>query len=95
LLRAAAAGARDCGARPVLDAAVAALADRGERPEPVLHKHVSAGRLTGRERQVLDLTAAGLDVHQVAERLFLTPGTVHVALATAAAKTAGADDVLK
>lgn len=89
LLRAATAMARDCGARPVLDAAVAALADRGARPEPVLDKHVSAARLTGRERQVLDLTAAGLDVHQVAERLFLTPGTVHEVLAAAVAKTRG------
>ncbi|HYN71129.1 MAG TPA: LuxR C-terminal-related transcriptional regulator [Nakamurella sp.] len=95
LLRAAAAWARDCGARLVLDGAVAALADRGERPEPVLDKHVPAVRLTGRERQVLDLTSAGLDVHQVAERLFLTPATVHEVLATAAAKTRGADDALK
>jgi len=92
LLRAAAAGARDCGARPVLDAAVAALADRGTRE---LDGHASPIRLTGRERQVLDLTAAGLDVHQVAERLFLTPGTVHDVLAAAAAKTRGTDGALK
>ena len=91
LLRAAAAGARDCGARPVLDPAVAALADRGG---PELDGHASPIRLTGRERQVLDLTAAGLDVHQVAERLFLTPGTVHDVLATAAAKTRGTDGAL-
>ena len=38
LLRAAAAGGRDCGARPVLDAAVAALADRGERPDRTIRR---------------------------------------------------------
>ena len=30
---------------------------------------------------MLDLTAAGLDIHQVAQRLFLTPGAVHEVLA--------------
>ncbi len=95
LLRAAAAGARDCGARPELDAAVAALSDRGEQPESALNNRPSSVRLTGRERQVLDLSAAGLDVHQVAARLFLTPSRVHQVLADAAGKTRGVDDALK
>jgi DNA-binding SARP family transcriptional activator/tetratricopeptide (TPR) repeat protein len=93
LLRAAAAVGRDCGAAPVLDAAVAALADLGERPEP--DDHGAAARLTGRERRVLDLTTAGLDIRQVAQRLFLTPGAVHEVLTTVAAKTRGHDAALK
>ena len=88
LLRAAAAGAGDCGARPVLDA-------RWPRwPNAASGRFTTTGRpatrLTGRERQVLDLTATGLDVHQVAQRLFLTPGTVHSVLSAATAKIGAA-----
>ena len=36
--------------------------------------------LSRTERQILDLTAAGLDVHEVAQRLFVTPGTVRAVL---------------
>jgi tetratricopeptide (TPR) repeat protein len=93
LLRAAVAAGRDCGAAPVMRAAAAALADRGERPEP--NDDGVAARLTARERKVLDLTAAGLDIRQVAQRLFLTPGTVHGVLAAVAAKTRERDDALK
>jgi DNA-binding NarL/FixJ family response regulator len=32
-------------------------------------------------RRILDLTAAGLGVNEVAQQLFLTPGTVRAALA--------------
>ena len=32
--------------------------------------------LSSTERQILDLTAGGMDVHEVAQRLFVTPGTV-------------------
>lgn len=83
LLRNAAAAARGGGARPVHDRAVAALADRGES---IAADDRGAIRMTTRERHVLDLTAGGLDVHQVAQRLFLTPGTVHETLISAAAK---------
>jgi len=93
LLRAAVAAGRDCGAAPVMRAAAAALVDRGERPEP--NDDGVAARLTARERKVLDLTAAGLDIRQVAQRLFLTPGTVHGVLAAVAAKTGERDDALK
>jgi DNA-binding NarL/FixJ family response regulator len=49
--------------------------------------------MTFREQQVVDLTAAGLDVHEVAHRLFLTPGAVHEVLVAATAKVRqGADD---
>jgi DNA-binding CsgD family transcriptional regulator len=93
LLHAAAAGAGACGARPVVDAAVAAMAERGER---LVRDDRSAGRgLTDRERKVLDLTANGLDVHQVAQRLFLTPGTVHSVLSDARAKTGQQHEALK
>ncbi len=82
LLRQAADAARECGAQPVQERAVAALTDRGES----IVNGERANRMTSRERQVLDLTAGGLDVHQVAQRLFLTPGTVHEALISAAGK---------
>jgi DNA-binding NarL/FixJ family response regulator len=36
--------------------------------------------LTTTQRRILDLTASGLDVRQVAQQLFLTPGTVQAAL---------------
>ena len=71
-----------------VDAARAALAERGQLPERITESD-SGPRLTSRERKVLDLTAAGLDVHQVAQRLFLTPGTVHGVLAAASAKDPG------
>ncbi len=87
LLRAAADGARECAASAVHDRAVAALADRGETPGA---DGRTAVRMTSRERQVLDLTGAGLDVHQVAQRLFLTPGAVREVLVSAAEKAPGA-----
>jgi DNA-binding NarL/FixJ family response regulator len=77
----------------VARAAVAALADRGDSPGP--DDDAATPRLTGRERRVLDLTAAGLDIREVAQRLFLTPGTVHEVLAAAALKSRATDDALK
>ena len=40
-------------------------------------------RVTSRQRRVIDLAATGLDVHEVAQRLFLTPGTVRAVLESA------------
>jgi DNA-binding CsgD family transcriptional regulator len=40
-------------------------------------------RVSARERRVLDLSAAGLDVNEVAQALFLTPGTVRALLEAA------------
>lgn len=84
LLRLAVEGARTCGARGVLRDAASALAERGHRLDCTSETRVG---LTGRQRQVLDLAAAGLDVHQVAQRLFLTPGTVRTILQAASART--------
>lgn len=38
--------------------------------------------LTGRQRRVTELVAAGLGVNEVAQRLFLAPGTVRADLAS-------------
>lgn len=76
LLRCALATARSCGARAVVRDTVAALAQRGER--------AAAGeapvRITNRQRQVTALAASGLDVNEIAQQLFLTPGTVRAVL---------------
>lgn len=80
LLRAAVATARACGARTVLGDAVAALSQRGESTAEV--DEIST-RVTSRQRRVTDLVATGLDVNEVAQRLFLTPGTVRSLLESA------------
>jgi tetratricopeptide (TPR) repeat protein len=73
LLRAALATARACGARAVARDAVTALAQRGES---TTEGEDMPTRITSRQRRVADLAASGLDVNEVAQRLFLTPGTV-------------------
>ena len=55
------------------------MSARGRADEP----HLDGPRLTLTERRVLDLTATGLGVREVAERLFMTPGTVHAVLEAA------------
>ena len=57
--------------------AVTALAQRGHPP---VDPGAAPVGLTGRQRRVADLAAAGLDVNEVAQRLFLTPGTVRAVL---------------
>ena len=76
LLHTALATARECGARAVVREASEALVRRG-RPAEV---DDTPARTTSRQRQVNDLVATGLDVNEVAQRLFLTPGTVRAAL---------------
>ena len=78
LLRSALTAARACGARSVARDAVEALAQRGHRPDDAAAD--APTRLSTRQRRVLDLAAAGLDVNEVAQRLFLTPGTVRAVL---------------
>jgi DNA-binding SARP family transcriptional activator len=78
LLRAALAAARACGARSVAQDAAQELALRGHRPEE--SSDDSGPRLTIRQRRVLELAADGLEVNEVAQRLFLTPGTVRAVL---------------
>jgi DNA-binding SARP family transcriptional activator len=81
LLRAALSTAQACGARGVARDALDELAVRGHRPEdPATGGPV---RVSARERRVLDLSAAGLDVNEVAQALFLTPGTVRALLEAA------------
>ena len=80
LLRSAHVTARACGARLVARDAASALARRGESAADV--DGVPA-RITSRQRRVIELAATGLDVNEVAQRLFLTPGTVRAALESA------------
>jgi DNA-binding CsgD family transcriptional regulator len=77
LLRSALETARACGARAVARDAAEALAERGHAPSD---PGAAPTGLTGRQRRVSDLAAAGLDVNEVAQRLFLTPGTVRALL---------------
>ncbi|HYO39199.1 MAG TPA: BTAD domain-containing putative transcriptional regulator [Nocardioidaceae bacterium] len=80
LLEAALATARACGARALVRDTESALAERGES----CSEAVDVGtRITSRQRRVIELAATGLDVHDVAQRLFLTPGTVRAVLESA------------
>ena len=78
LLQAALAAAGACGARAVARAAAEELTRRGARPDD--SAFTPGTRLTSRQRRVLDLANEGLDVNEVAQRLFLTPGTVRAVL---------------
>ncbi len=80
LLRTALATARACGAAAVAREAVAALAERGEQ---ATGRDDVPTRVTSRQRRVAELAASGLDVNEVAQRLFLTPGTVRAVLDSA------------
>jgi ATP/maltotriose-dependent transcriptional regulator MalT len=76
LLQAALATARSCGARAVVRDTTSALGQLGETTEA----DDPPTRVTSRQRRVADLAATGLDVNEVAQRLFLTPGTVRAEL---------------
>ena len=79
LLRAAVARARRCGAQRVFADACGALKRRGEAVDDEACDDPAPVSLT--VRRILDLAGTGLGVHEVAQRLFLTPGTVRAALA--------------
>jgi tetratricopeptide (TPR) repeat protein len=79
LLRAASETAHAQDAATLQASICAALEARGRADDP----HDDGPRLSLTERRVLDLTAAGLGVREVAERLFMTPGTVHAVLEAA------------
>ena len=77
LLQSALDGARACGAHAVVRDAAQALAERGHAPgEP----DAAPDGLTSRQRRITDLAAAGSDVNEIAQRLFLSPGTVRAVL---------------
>ena len=78
LLQAALTAASACGARAVARAAAEELTRRGVGPDDDTFD--PGTRLTSRQRRVLELTDEGLDVNEVAQRLFLTPGTVRAVL---------------
>ncbi|WP_298517038.1 BTAD domain-containing putative transcriptional regulator [uncultured Nocardioides sp.] len=73
LLLAADRAARQRGAQRVRDLARAGLQRRGYAAESVGDEVLP---LSATERQIIDLSAAGVEVREVAQRLFLTPGTV-------------------
>jgi tetratricopeptide (TPR) repeat protein len=79
LLRAAVSRARRCGAQRVFAKACTALNHRGEAVDDEACEEPVPVSLT--VRRILDLAGTGLGVHEVAQRLFLTPGTVSAALA--------------
>jgi ATP/maltotriose-dependent transcriptional regulator MalT len=78
--------ARQRGAREVLDRARAELDRRGC---PVEARDEEMRQLSTTERQILDLTAGGMGVREVAQRLFVTPGTVRAVLDEAGSHLAG------
>jgi hypothetical protein len=77
LLQEANEAARAVGALGVCGDACAALRERG-RPSDYLCN--VERRLSNTERRILDLSAAGLPVSEVAQQLYLTPGTVQAVL---------------
>ncbi len=80
LLEQALATARACGARRLARRTADELVRRGRPPETPVDEQV---RLSSRQHRVLELAAEGLDVNEVAQRLFLTPGTVRAVLESA------------
>lgn len=77
LLTAALAAAQACDARGVRDDARAELRRRGVS---VAADDARGPARSGTTRRVLELVRAGHDVHEVAQLLFLTPGTVRAVL---------------
>jgi DNA-binding NarL/FixJ family response regulator len=77
LLEQAVESARSTCAEGVLQEALAALQRRGRQID--VRTETAAG-LTRTERRVLDLTKAGLDEREIAQRLLLTPGRVRATL---------------
>ena len=77
LLKEASAAAHARGALGIRDRARAALERRGH---PADTRRDDIRWVSSTERMILDLTAAGVSIHEVAQRLLLTPGTVRAAL---------------
>jgi DNA-binding SARP family transcriptional activator len=77
LLRAAGEAAHALGAAGVQERACAALAARGRAEN---FSGVAVRRPTAVERRVHELAARGTPIAEIAQQLFLTPGTVHAML---------------
>jgi DNA-binding SARP family transcriptional activator len=69
--------ARQRGARGVLHSAREELERRGR---PVETRDEEMPRMSSTEQQILELTSGGMTVREVAQRLFVTPGTVRAVL---------------
>jgi DNA-binding NarL/FixJ family response regulator len=79
--------AEERGARGVLDRARSELARRGHPVDPWGEE---TRPLSSTERQILALDGDGLDVREIAQRLFVTPGTVRAVIDEAGDDRAGA-----
>ena len=90
LLQAASQDAHELGALGVRDRARAALRRRGHSVDTRCD-HVRRPSVV--ERQILDLAAADLTVPEIAQRLFLTPGTVRAVLDAPPADTSSSSQV--
>ena len=77
LLRSALDGARACGARTTARDAAVALQSRGQAPDDPA---TAPAGLSDRQAKVRALASGGLSVNEIAQRLFLTPGTVRAVL---------------
>jgi DNA-binding CsgD family transcriptional regulator len=80
-LRAAVELAAQCGARPLEERARAALVEAGARPRRTAQTGPAA--LSAGERQVAELAVQGLTNRELAEALYLTPGTIEKRLSSA------------
>ena len=74
------------GALAVRESACAGLRERGVPEDP---RGEELRRLSATERRMHELAAAGFDVREVAQQLFLTPGTVQAVLEASATDGGG------
>ncbi len=72
--------ARKCGAKPLAERAHTELVATGARPRRLVFSGLEA--LTPSERRVADMAAAGMTNREIAQALFVTPGTVEVHLSS-------------
>jgi hypothetical protein len=90
MLEAANSLAEQRGATGIRASALAELERRGHRVE-LRDDQVAAPSRT--EQRILDLAATGLEAHKIAQRLFVTPGTVRAVLDEAGPGTAGGSGI--
>jgi DNA-binding CsgD family transcriptional regulator len=73
--------ARKCGAKPLAERAHTELVSTGARPRRLVFSGLEA--LTPSERRVAAMAAEGMTNREIAQALFVTPGTVEVHLSSA------------